>query len=97
MQLHRQGDLLIQEIEAIPKKAKKSTNMVLLYGEVTGHKHLVQGGDVYRDGLAMFLNVKDKALIVHEEHKPISLRSGKYAILRQREYVSSDMVRVVVD
>lgn len=98
MKTFRQGDILLQEVLEIPKGFKKSKDTVLLYGESTGHKHSLQGGDVYRDmNNAMFLNIKDKALLVHEEHKPLVLSAGKYAVIRQREYMSADMTRVVVD
>lgn len=94
----RQGDLLIVPTNNIPKTAKKDTTNIVLQGEATGHHHRLQGGDVLKDSLgAIFLNVQDKALLVHEEHKPISLHAGKYAVIRQREYVSTDMVRVVID
>ena len=98
MKTLRQGDILLQTRQEIPKGFKKSKDNILVYGESTGHKHVLQGGDVYRDiNNAMFLNIKDKALLVHEEHKPLSLSAGKYAVIRQREYVSSDMTKIVVD
>jgi len=95
--MYRQGDLLIQKIEAIPEGTTQVITGIVLEGEATGHHHRLQGGSVLaKDGL-MFLDVSDKALLVHEEHKPIALTKGKYAVIRQREYMSKDMVRVVVD
>ncbi len=35
--------------------------------------------------------------VVHEEHNTIDLPVGKYAVIRQREYVSSDMTKIVRD
>ena len=93
----RQGDLLITKVLDIPIGSKIDTTGILLRGESTGHAHRISGGELLRKGEAMFLNVGKKAVISHEEHKPITLGKGKWGVVRQREYVSADMVRVVVD
>lgn len=94
----RQGDLLIKQIGSLPQNLKESKDNILLRGEVTGHSHLLQGGRLLKDKAgAMFLDIPDTALLVHEEHKPIKLSSGKYAVVRQREYQSKDMTRLVID
>ena len=96
--LARQGDLLIQPTGSIPKGVKKVLDNVVLEGEATGHHHRLVGGYVYKHtNGAMYFQVNKKATLVHEEHKPIEFKAGKYAVIRQREYVSSDMVRPVVD
>ena len=96
--LARQGDLLIKQINVFPKEITKRKTTIILYGEVTGHKHQLTDGDIFdgKDGL-IYLLLSEAAKIVHEEHKPIVLKKGKYAVIRQREYQNKDMVRLVVD
>jgi len=93
----RQGDVFITTIEKIPQGVKKVLNNVILYGESSGHAHRLVGGDVLTKGDAMFLRVTKKGTIVHDEHKPISLKKGLYGVTRQREYLSKDMTKVVID
>lgn len=98
MKTFRQGDLLVIPTNNIPKTAKKVVGNIILRGEVTNHSHrLVGSGDVFSDNGSMYFTVKTKATLVHEEHKPIEFGKGKWAVTRQREYVSADMTRVVVD
>lgn len=95
--MQRQGDLLITKVNSIPK-GKVVLSGILLRGEVTGHSHRVVGGKVTqtKEGL-MFFEVTKKAQLVHEEHDTLDFAPGKYAVVRQREYQSKDMVRVVID
>ncbi|MBI3980695.1 hypothetical protein HY345_01735 [Candidatus Microgenomates bacterium] len=95
--IYRQGDLLFRVIKNIPT-VKPVKGNILVRGEATGHSHRVAGGDIFRDknGL-LYLKVLKEAKINHEEHKTIKLGKGNYAVIRQREYVSGDMVRIVVD
>lgn len=89
---------MIKPIDQLPKGLKKVINGVLLLGESTGHAHRIVGGEAFEDAHKnMYLQVVGRAQIVHEEHKPINLKAGKYAVIRQREYVSTDMIKVVVD
>lgn len=95
--MFRQGDLLIKLVDSIPGGAKKVASGIILYGESTGHKHRLVGGNVMELGESIFLSVGSKAKIVHEEHEPIHLTKGKYAVIRQREYQSKDMTKLVID
>jgi hypothetical protein len=95
--MKRQGDLLLMKTGEIPKGAKRVVTGIVLAGEATGHHHRLVGGDVFTINGAMFLDVKKSARLVHEEHKPITLSAGKYAVVRQREYAGKDMTKVVVD
>ena len=96
--MKRQGDLLFTKVRELPKKLKKVQGGIILRGETTGHAHRLISGDVLKDknGI-MYLSVLTGGKVVHEEHNTISLPKGKYAVVRQREYQSKDMVRVVVD
>lgn len=98
MKTFRQGDVLIHEIDRLPDNLSKVTSKTLVYGEVTGHSHRLQKGQVWKDDKDnLFLDVTTPTMIVHEEHKPIKLDKGFYAIIRQREYTSADMTRLVID
>lgn len=94
----RQGDLLIMEIEELPKGLRVVSDSVILKGEATGHAHRLIGGDVFTtpEGL-MFLALTQGGQVIHDEHKPIKLTKGFYSVIRQREYTNKDAVRIVVD
>ena len=66
--------------------------MVLARGEATGHAHVITGSGVEvltdRDDVdRLFVQIVDRAHLVHEEHGPISVLPGSYRVVRQREYV----------
>ena len=92
-----QGDVMVEACDPKELAGTKETKAVLALGEATGHHHRLVGGNVFTKNGAMFLDVKKTAKLVHEEHHAIPLSKGKYAVIRQREYVSADMVKVVVD
>ncbi len=97
--MKRQGDLVIKEVRELPQNLLVVKNGVILEGESTGHAHRLVGGSVFKDNQnLMYLKVTSKAKIVHEEHKPISLSKGMYAVLRTREWdYSSAKAREVLD
>lgn len=97
MKIYRQGDVLIKQVTDIPAGLKTSKDNVLVYGESTGHAHRLQGGSVKTKGDEMYIIADDGAKIVHEEHDTIELMKGRYAVIRQREYLSADMTRLVID
>lgn len=97
MKTYRQGDLYIKEVDALPKGMKRIVDNVVLRGEVTGHAHRLQSGELWGKNGAMFMNIPISAFLVHEEHKPIKLPKGKFAVIRQREYLTKDMTKVVAD
>lgn len=96
--MNRQGDLIIKSVKELPKGLKKVRDGIILKGESTGHSHRLIGGDVFsgKDGL-IYLMLAKNGSVRHEEHKPINLKAGKYVVIRQREYMAKDMVRLVVD
>lgn len=95
----RHGDVLIAPAPFIPHDAKPRPNVVLAYGEVTGHSHRVKehdAADVWEHGGMLFLRVTaDEATIFHEEHKPVVLRRGIYRVWMQREYTPEAIRRIV--
>jgi hypothetical protein len=88
--LWRQGDVLIQAVDDPPEGGQRRSELVLAYGEVTGHSHRVEAPDRaelwwVRDSL--YLCVLAPTRIVHEEHRPIPLEVGVYRVWQQREYI----------
>lgn len=104
----RQGDVLFTRINRLPKgEAKKRANGTVAYGEATGHSHTLAVEDreiaeVYEIGDGLFVHVSESgvrlegATFVHEEHGPIILAPGNYAVTIQKEY-SPQEIRSVID
>lgn len=100
----RQGDVLIERIEALPAVELKPVprehgRCVLAHGEATGHHHsfgaataaLLEAPTGER-----FLTLGSRAQLTHQEHDPITVPAGTYRVQRQREY-SSEAIRNVAD
>ena len=104
-QIFRQGDVLIERVDAIPAGAalreRDKGRVILAYGEVTGHAHAIDDSVEAPtavlldsvDGLA-FLKVDALSRLVHEEHSTIELAPGNYRITTQREYEPEGWRRV---
>lgn len=85
---YRQGDLLLEEVDAFPSNGKVNTNPVLAHGEVTGHSHMLVG-DFNRVDIddAVYFQMERDGKLVHDEHGEIPLDGGKrYRMTRQRQY-----------
>jgi len=98
--LWRQGNVFLIANSDLPKTGRQERRPVLAEGEVTGHAHRLQdpaSGRVFSVGSNLYLEVlAESATIVHEEHGPVTLPRGGYAIRIQREY-SPQEIRQVVD
>ena len=97
----RQGDVFLIETSALPPElALKPRPPVLAEGEVTGHAHRLKGGSTAQvlgnaSGM-LFLEVSgENATIEHEEHGPVTVPAGMYAVRIQREYHPKEIRRVV--
>lgn len=88
----QQGDCLLQRVEVIPDAAKrikpKGGRHVLAEGEVTNHCHAIaaKGTNLFMLDARMFVEVKARTQVVHEEHKPVTLVPGVYEVTRVQEY-----------
>lgn len=109
MKQYRQGDVLIERVEAaeLGQKVKRDNGRVVLaYGEVTGHAHAIadRGAELYEpkqdtENLQVrFLRVLAEGGVDlrHEEHSTITIPKGDYRITRQREY-APEAIRNVAD
>ena len=95
----RQGDVLIERIDAMPRDAMPVPGpTILAHGEATGHAHEIKSryARLYEAAGQRFLRVTRKATLRHQEHGEITLEPGDYQINRQREY-SPESIRNVAD
>lgn len=102
--MYRQGDVLIVEVtDSIQGKEVQRIDgeIVLAYGEATGHHHHIpkvfKGATLYavNENLRM-LKVEEKVELKHEEHGVIKLPPATYQIIQQRENTALGW-RTVVD
>lgn len=96
--LYRHGDVLLRQIVSLPKGAQRRVGATLAQGEVTGHSHRLKQAhavQLWVQGSDLFLEVKEPATLVHEEHRAIELPSGFYRVWRQREYRPDAYVQVM--
>ena len=94
----RHGDVLISKIDKLPPYLRKRHGNVLVTGEVTGHSHqLMEMGNfnLFEDDQFIYIDIfKEKATLIHEEHKPIELQKGQYKVWVQREYTPKEIVKI---
>lgn len=83
----RHGDVQITRVKEIPKEVKKLDRKELAYGEVTGHAHRIDIGDLFetKNG-ELYLKVSKLTKVSHEEHKTITLEPGCYRVGVKRQY-----------
>jgi len=96
--LWRQGDVFLIATDKLPRTGRVERRPVLAEGELTGHAHRLEdpaSGRVFSAGTDLYLEVlADSATIVHEEHGPVTLPRGGYAVRIQREYSPQEIRRV---
>ncbi len=103
---YRHGDILFEQVEAIPEMHNPRTtddekNGIVQRGESTGHAHVIEdmtGVEIFSDWRDRFLKAEQAFTIRHEEHKPLKLPAGNYRIRIAREFdYLRQAARMVVD
>ena len=96
MMMFRHGDVLVMKVDEIPSEVKKLDHRVLAYGEVTGHAHRLDVGELFetRNG-ELYLKMKKAGKLSHEEHNTINIPKGNYRVVHQREYTPEAIRRVL--
>lgn len=97
--LLRQGDVLIETVDAIPEGAERRESPILVYGEATGHAHRLETlarAEVWEVNGQLYLKVTDPTRLLHDEHLPIELQPGLYRVWQQREYAPGE-IRTIRD
>jgi hypothetical protein len=86
--MKRQGDLLIVKVDKIPEGTVRQKSRVLAEGEVTGHLHELDSGEVYEKEETLYFKVAQGGIstLNHPEHKAVKFDSGEYKVIKQREY-----------
>ena len=96
----RQGDVLIQEVDAVPTDAARREDLVLAEGQATGHRHEIKdpkSAELFAKEGTLYLKVRKTAEVVHPEHGAIVLRPASYRVWQQREFVERGTDRTVID
>lgn len=103
-EFYQQGDVIIERVGSIPKGKEvqsKERGFVLAEGETTGHAHVITAtNDVYmvQTDTDIYLHVKRKVPLKHEEHTFIEIEPGDYKIRKvmERDHFSR-ITREVLD
>src|SRR5271165_2217700 len=98
----QQGDVCLLRLCELPKgeiKIVSTRRCVLAHGE-SGHSHIIEddGAELIQIGERMLLTLKNKATLIHEEHKPITLSPGIWEIgqVIEKDWFT-DMISAVKD
>lgn len=98
----QQGDVVFKRVEDFnPDGMKKLKTLCIQEGEVTGHSHVLEGGNVkiFEDHTKnKFVQILSEAVLRHEEHRPFKLPPGKYKvhIVREVDHINN-IIRQVAD
>lgn len=96
--MYRQGDVLLvpmprRRFKRARQRQPENGRVVLAYGEVTGHAHVMEADcvrlyDAYdeENRLEEVLIVEQTSLLTHNDHLPIRIPRGLYRVVHQREY-----------
>lgn len=100
--LYRHGDVAIIPVksfnteEAVPETFE-GDDVILAYGEVTGHAHRVvdKTAKMFNVGGKRYLVIENESsALTHEEHARIDLPRGVYEVRVQVEYTPTEIRRV---
>lgn len=103
--MFRQGDVALVRVDEIPSDAKACKvkgDVILAYGEVTGHAHRFAEGSVkpfakggaWDPAAERYIQALEGATLRHEEHSAIQLPPGNYRVIQQVEYSPSGILAV---
>jgi len=94
--IYRQGDIILEKIDKLPKDAKPAGNSLSLTGE-TGNAHVLEA-PVFETGIQTFVQIgAEGAMMKHAEHPTQPIEKGNYVVRRLREYVEKERPRAVFD
>lgn len=94
---YRHGDVQIIRFKALPKDEMKLLDgrKELAFGEVTGHAHRVELGDLFETkGGELYFKAPKATTVDHEEHKKHALPKGVYRIVIKRQYTPGSWLNV---
>lgn len=93
----RHGEIILKQIEEIPKKAKlvKTAKSHIVGHSETGHHHVLELSTkalrVYTLDNELYLDVQDKGTLVHKKtgpdiHAPHTIVPGKYKVIVKQAF-----------
>lgn len=104
----RQGDVMLLEIDKLPKDAKEvepvNGKLILALGEATGHHHRFEQTENVRCFVSndnnvehRFYVIENRLVIEHEEHSPLEVDRPLYEQIYQYETSDDDEPVPVID
>ncbi len=98
----RQGDVCLVKVDTLPPGATEvpvQGDVILAYGEVTGHAHRIKQAEVptarvFDFGAERYLQLAEKIALTHEEHSAVVLDAGIYRQVFQVEDFGEEVRRV---
>lgn len=102
MNVIRQGDVLLVQVAELPNGAtevKTQGDVILAWGEVTGHAHRIKQTTkpsvrLFDVGAERYLQIAEHVALTHEEHSAIFLDAGVYRQSFQFEEKRAEIRRV---
>ncbi len=94
---YRHGDVMLQQVNALPSNATPQQGVILARGELTGHSHRIKdwnAAQLFTHNGQTFVQIKEPTAVIHEEHRAIPLEVGIYRYWMQREYHPKAIVNV---
>ena len=87
MKNKRHGDVILVPVKEIPAGAQKKEKKVLAEGEVTGHAHRIDVGELFetKNG-ELYLKASEMTKVSHEEHITKTVDPGIYRVIIKRQY-----------
>ena len=92
--LYRHGDLLLRQVDEIPKYAQQLSTNIIAHGE-NGNTHKLHGSHQvygthssqnYRIIEPTYFQAKEEISLKHEEHSTLKISKGNYVIVHEREH-----------
>lgn len=111
--LFQQGDIVLMKVDNVPDGfvVRKSGEIVVGHGEVTGHTHTLKNANWLETAVAdinklysfargggepIYVETIDETSLTHQEHSAHTIPPGIWVVVRQRQYAPSD-IKYVMD
>lgn len=97
MRVYRQGDVVLRQVDSLPKDVKPVRRRLRVSGE-TGNLHVLEGEyKLYRCGRQLYVVVEEPCRLIHPEHQLILVSPGIYRVERVRSFELADAVARIIE
>lgn len=88
MEKIHQGDVLLVEVDVLPKGLREVERTVVQYGEITGHAHKIAGARIFQGEAGKFVILKKASIMTHEDHPHVAVPAPRvaYQVHIQQEF-----------